>query len=48
MKSSGLNMITWGLRAKMLQESKEIPWKWKFVLSLGMKLGMVKLIEVGF
>ena len=31
-----------------VKKSREIPWKWKFVLSLGMKLGMVKLIEVGF
>ena len=31
-----------------VKKSKEIPWKWKFVLSLGMKLGMVKFIEVGF
>ena len=31
-----------------VKKSKEIPWKWKFVLSLGMKLGMVKIIEVGF
>lgn len=31
-----------------VKESREIPWKWKFVLSLGMKLGMVKIIEVCF
>lgn len=31
-----------------IKKSREIAWKWKFVLSLGMKLGMVKLIEVGF
>ena len=31
-----------------LKKSREVPMKWKFVLSLGIKLGMVKIIEVMF
>ena len=31
-----------------LKKSKEVPFKWKFVLRLGMKMGMVKIIEVEF
>ena len=31
-----------------VKKSSEIPFKWKFVLSLGMKLGMVKIIDVSF
>ena len=31
-----------------VKKSREIPFKWKFVLSLGMKLGMVKIIDVTF
>lgn len=31
-----------------VKKSREIPFKWKFVLSLGMRLGMVKLIDVSF
>ena len=33
---------------KYIKKSKEIPFKWKFVLSLGMRLGMVKIIDVLF
>ncbi len=31
-----------------VKKSHEIPFKWKFVLSLGMKMGMVKMIDVSF
>ncbi len=31
-----------------VKKSREIPFKWKFILSLGMKLGMVKMIDVSF
>ena len=31
-----------------MRKSKEISWKWKMILSMGMKMGMVKIIEVGF
>ena len=31
-----------------IKKSKEIPFKWRFVLSLGMRMGMVKIIEVIF
>ncbi len=31
-----------------VKKSREIPFKWKFVLSLGMRLGMVKIIDVSF
>ena len=31
-----------------VKKSREIPFKWKFVLSLGMRLGMVKIIDVLF
>lgn len=31
-----------------VKKSPEIPFKWKFVLRLGMRLGMVKIIDVAF
>jgi hypothetical protein len=31
-----------------VRKSREIPFKWKFILSLGMRMGMVKLIDVAF
>ena len=31
-----------------VKKSREISFKWKFVLSLGMKMGMVKIIDVSF
>lgn len=34
--------------AGYVRKSREVPLKWKLVLSLGMRLGMVKIIEVRF
>ena len=31
-----------------VKKSREVPFKWKLVLRLGMRLGMVKIIDVGF
>ena len=31
-----------------VRKSREVPLKWKIILSLGMRLGMVKLIDVSF
>ncbi len=31
-----------------VRKSREIPFKWKFVMFLGMRLGMVKIIDVAF
>ena len=31
-----------------IKRSKEIPFKWKFVLSMGLRMGIVKIIEVSF
>ena len=31
-----------------VKKSKEIPFKWKFVLSAGIRMGMVKIIDVSF
>lgn len=31
-----------------IKNSRELPYKWKFILSMGMRLGIVKIIDVSF
>ena len=45
---SCFQMVTERPLPDYVRKSREVPLKWKVILSLGMRLGMVKLIDVSF
>ena len=47
LRSTGFGNVSEMAFPKYVKKSRKIPWKWKFVLSLGMKLGINSELVVG-